>query len=65
MIIKKDAAKKVLATFDQWNLPADWEFNYQLKAHDLKVYWWEPPVVAQGSQCGVYDTTIQSSNVSK
>ena len=60
MIIKRAAAKKILSTFGEWDLPADWEFNYQLKEHDMNVYWWEPPVIAQGSQCGVYETTIQN-----
>ena len=60
MIIKRAAAKKIFSTFGEWDLPADWEFNYQLKEHDMKVYWWEPPVIAQGSQCGVYETTIQN-----
>ncbi len=58
MIIKKSSAKKILSTFNKWDLPADWELNFQLKHHDMKVYWWEPPVFVQGSQCGLYDTTI-------
>jgi|7_EtaG_2_1085326.scaffolds.fasta_scaffold00068_43 GR25 family glycosyltransferase involved in LPS biosynthesis len=59
MIIKLNAAKKMLSTFNEWDLPADWEFNYQLKEHDMKVYWWEPPVIAQGSQTGIYKSAIQ------
>ena len=59
MIIKLEAARKVLKTFKSWHLPADWEYNYQLYHHDLNVYWWEPPVFMQGSQTGIYKSAIQ------
>jgi hypothetical protein len=59
IIIKLDAAKKILKTFDSWQLPADWEYNHQLHHHDLNVYWWEPPVFVQGSQTGIYKSAIQ------
>lgn len=59
MIIKLDAARKMLKTYDSWNLPADWEYNYQLHNHNMNVYWWEPPVFVQGSQNGIYKSAIQ------
>lgn len=59
IIIKLDAAKKILKTFNSWTLPADWEYNYQLFKHDMNVYWWEPPVFVQGSQSGIYKSAIQ------
>ena len=59
IIIKLSAAKKILKTFQTWQLPADCEYNYLLHYHDLNVYWWEPPVFMQGSQTGIYKSAIQ------
>ena len=53
------AAKRVLSTILPFTLPIDFELNYQLERHDMNVYWWEPPIVVQGSQCGLYDSELQ------
>jgi GR25 family glycosyltransferase involved in LPS biosynthesis len=53
------AAKRVLDTIIPFSLPIDFELNYQLERHDMNVYWWEPPIVIQGSQCGLYDSELQ------
>ena len=54
-----NTAKKLISTIKPFNLPIDWELNYQLLHHDMNVYWWEPPVVQQGSQIGVYSCAIK------
>jgi len=43
-----------------FTLPIDFELNYQLQHHNLDVYWWDPPLVEQGSQIGTYKTAIQN-----
>ena len=53
------AAQKVLSTIIPFTLPIDFELNYQLERHDMNVYWWEPPIVIQGSQCGLYGSALQ------
>lgn len=54
-IIKKDAAVKILTNIIPFVLPIDFELNYHMAIHDMNVYWWEPPIVKQGSECGVFD----------
>ena len=54
-----EAAKKILSTIIPFTFPIDFELNYQMELHDMNVYWWEPPLVAQGSQCGVFGSAIQ------
>lgn len=58
-IIKKEAAAKILETIFPFTFPIDFELNYQMFIHDMNVYWWEPPIVYQGSQNGVYRSEIQ------
>jgi GR25 family glycosyltransferase involved in LPS biosynthesis len=58
-IITKKAAEKICKTIVPFNFPIDWELNYQLWHHNMNVYWWEPPVTKQGSQCGLYGSEIQ------
>ena len=53
------AAETVLDGIVPFVLPIDWELNHHLKRHDLAVYWLEPPLVAQGSEQGIYETSIR------
>jgi len=57
--ITLDAATKILETITPFTFPIDFELNYQMKLHNMNVYWWEPPLVTQGSQCGMYTSKIQ------
>jgi len=57
--IKKKAASLIAATFLPYVLPIDFELNYQLYLHKMNVYWWEPPLVAQGSETGLYKSTAR------
>ena len=56
-----EAAKKILSTIIPFTFPIDFELNYQMERHDMNVYWWEPSLVVQGSQCGVFGSAIQSA----
>jgi len=61
-VITNAAAKKILSTLHPLSLPWDIELCYQMKKHDMKVYWMEPPITAQGSQMrigGEYSSAIQ------
>ena len=37
----------------------DWEMNYIFIKHNMNVHWYEPGVVYQGSQCGLYGSEIK------
>lgn len=58
-LITQKAAKILKDTMLPMTLGADFELNYQLYKNDFKVYWWEPPVITQGSQIGMYKSAIQ------
>lgn len=58
-VLTPAAAKALLETMNESvDLPIDWELNFQMMHHDLKVFWLEPPVVIQGSQNGMMKSSI-------
>lgn len=59
-VIRLSAAKKILSSMKKISFPIDFELNYQMCLHDMNVYWWEPPLVRQGSQSGLYGSEIQT-----
>ena len=58
-IITKEAAERLVTTFKPFVTAYDYELAYHMWKHDLTVYWWEPSLTRQGSQCGVYKSEIQ------
>jgi GR25 family glycosyltransferase involved in LPS biosynthesis len=58
-VMKLSSAKKIINTFTPFTFAIDYELNYQMFKHNMNVYWWEPPVTSQGSQCGLYRSEIQ------
>ena len=56
-VVTKDAAQKVLNTFRPFTLPIDFELNYHMFEHNMNVYWWEPPITKQGSECGIFSVS--------
>jgi len=58
-LVTYEAARKILDSIKPFSFPIDFELNYQMAHHDMQVYWWEPPIVTQGSQCGMYRSEIQ------
>lgn len=56
-IVTPEAARK-LAEVDDIQLHIDWEMAYQMMVNDLNVYWYEPPIVRQGSQDGSLVSSI-------
>ena len=58
-VITYEAAEKIYESMQPFTFPIDFELNYQTLLHNMKVYWWEPPLVRQGSQCGLFGSEIQ------
>jgi GR25 family glycosyltransferase involved in LPS biosynthesis len=58
-VVKKDAVKKIMNTMEKYSFPIDFELNYQMCINKMNVYWWDPPLVTQGSQNGLYSSEIQ------
>jgi GR25 family glycosyltransferase involved in LPS biosynthesis len=61
-IIHQRCAKKlcdyVSSLSKKIDLPVDWWLNEAARDLVLKVYWAEPTIVTQGSQCGMFQRTI-------
>lgn len=58
-LLKKELATKISRTMDKFVTISDWELSYQFHTHNANVYWWEPPLVIQGSEHGVYKSTLR------
>jgi len=58
-VVNYRSISKLWNTLLPITLPMDCELNYQLYFNNLKSYWWEPPLVKQGSQCGLYNSEVQ------
>lgn len=58
MVFTKVAAEKILKGIQEYKIcfPIDHEYSYWIRENDIKVYWLEPPITAQGSQCGLYNS---------
>lgn len=59
IVLKKKTVQDLASTWFPFNLISDWELGYQHYAHGHKVYWWEPPLVLQGSEHGVFRSTLR------
>ena len=60
-IVSANAAKALFSTMSLdggISLAIDWELNYQMMFHDLRVFWFEPSIVRQGSQDGTMRSSI-------
>lgn len=60
-LLRSDLARKITKTMKPFNTISDWELGYQLYLHDAKVYWWEPPLLCQGSETGLFQSTLECS----
>ena len=58
-VVSRKALEKLSETLEPFTFPADFELNYQMALHDMNVYWWEPPIVSQGSQDSTYCSEVQ------
>ena len=58
-ILSNFACKKLNNVINEISLPYDFDLAYFIKQLNLKVYWWEPGLVSQGSQTGYYSSSIR------
>ena len=58
-ILSLNDAKKLKNTISDFSHAFDFDLAYFIKQLDLKVYWWEPGLVCQGSQLGQYKSSIR------
>jgi GR25 family glycosyltransferase involved in LPS biosynthesis len=61
-LLKQSAAKKIIETIKPFQLVSDWELAYHLYFHNLNVYWLEPSPCFQGSEKGIYKSTLDFGN---
>jgi hypothetical protein len=59
ILIKKSAVSDLAKTWFPFHLPADWELGYQHFLHNHRVYWWEPSLTRQGSEYGVFKSSLR------
>lgn len=58
-ILKHKTINDLADTWFPFNLVSDWELSAQHKLHNHKVYWWEPPLTTQGSETGIFKSTLR------
>lgn len=58
VIFKREAARRIYDAMNQHKIcfNPDPELGFWMGAMNMNVYWLEPPIVAQGSQNGMYET---------
>ena len=58
-LITKSACQRLASTFLPFHLCIDFEMAYHMYEHDMKVYWWEPALVTQGSENGTFRSELR------
>ncbi len=58
-IITKKASSKLASTYLPFNLCVDFEMAYHMFTHNLNVYWWDPPLIQQGSETGAFSSELR------
>jgi hypothetical protein len=59
IVLKKSAVCDLARTWFPFHLISDWELGYQHNLHNHRVYWWEPSLVLQGSEYGLFKSTLR------
>ena len=62
VILKRNTVKSILSSLNTYGLafPFDHELSFWLEMDSSNVYWLEPPIVKQGSQCGLFKSLLQN-----
>jgi hypothetical protein len=60
-LIKPAAAEAMCRSVIPFMQAIDWEMAYWMQKLDLSTYWWEPPLVVQGSEIGAFKSTMGRS----
>jgi GR25 family glycosyltransferase involved in LPS biosynthesis len=58
-ILKKETADKLIKEILPFSSAADRELCYLFDKLNMKIYWMEPPLVDQGSQSGLFQSSLQ------
>jgi hypothetical protein len=58
-LITKKACSDIIKTYMPFSSVSDWEIAHQFSLHNHKVYWWEPGIVKQGSEYGIFNSTLR------
>lgn len=58
-LFKYKTIKDLARTWFPFNLVSDWELAYQHAFHQHKVYWWDPALTQQGSETGLFKSTLR------
>jgi GR25 family glycosyltransferase involved in LPS biosynthesis len=58
ILFTKQAVKQLYDNINDHRIayPIDHELSFWMRNLKMNVYWLEPPIVTQGSQCGIFDT---------
>ena len=59
ILFKKKTITDLASTWFPFNLISDWELGSQHHLHNHKVYWWEPSLVKQGSETGLFKSELR------
>lgn len=59
ILLKKSTICDLARTWFPFHLISDWELGYQHSLHNHNIYWWEPSIVRQGSEYGVFKSTLR------
>lgn len=59
VLLKNKTVKDLSNTWFPFSLISDWEIGYQHFLHNHKVYWWEPGLVLQGSENGLFQSAVK------
>lgn len=57
-VITQKAARLLLDHMVPFTQPMDWELIYWMNELRLHCFWWDPPIVTQGSQSGKFSSSL-------
>lgn len=58
-LLSRKAVLDLAETWFPFNLVSDWELSAQHHLHAHRVYWWEPTLVHQGSETGLFRSSLR------
>lgn len=58
-LVSKNATKKILSTCIPIQDAIDWQYNHEQKKHNLKYYWLEPTLAYEGSDYGLFNSSLR------
>jgi GR25 family glycosyltransferase involved in LPS biosynthesis len=56
-IVSRNFCNTIINNDEKFNHAIDWELTYLCAKYNLNVYWLEPPIVYEGSNIGLYNST--------